>query len=82
MTTSLVFAERYIIDCATQPNNQIAGVLVPDRFAPHWLRCDQCGKDVAEVLPAEALDLVSLTARHLAELCPEAAQEIDAHMHG
>jgi hypothetical protein len=29
---------------------------------PHWLRCDQCGKDMAEVLPAEALDLASLTA--------------------
>ena len=48
---------------------------------PHWFRCDQCGKDVAEVLPAEALDLASLTAGQVTNLYPEAAAEIDAHEH-
>ena len=33
-----------------------------DPLYPHWFRCDLCGQDVAEVLPAEALDLVNLTA--------------------
>ena len=31
-----------------------------DTYFPHWFRCDLCGQDVAEILPAEALDLVSL----------------------
>jgi hypothetical protein len=39
-----------------------------DPLYPHWFRCDQCGKDVAEVLPAESIDLVSLTARQVGEL--------------
>jgi len=34
------------------------------------------------VLPAEALDLVSLTARQVIDLCPEAAEEIELHEHG
>ena len=32
-----------------------------DPLYPHWFRCDLCGLDVAEVLPAEVLDLVNLT---------------------
>jgi hypothetical protein len=52
-----------------------------DPLYPHWFRCDLCGRDVAEVLPAEALDLESLTARQVAELWPEAAGEIEAHEH-
>jgi hypothetical protein len=53
-----------------------------DPLYPHWFRCDLCGKDVAEVLPAEPLDLVSLTAPRVTELRPEAAVEIDRHEHG
>jgi hypothetical protein len=53
-----------------------------DPLYPHWFRCGLCGKDVAEVLPAKPLDLVSLTARQVAELCPDAAGEIDAHEQG
>jgi hypothetical protein len=52
-----------------------------DLLYPHWFRCDLCGKDVAEVLPAEPLDLGNLTARQVIELCPEAAGEIDRHEH-
>jgi hypothetical protein len=52
-----------------------------DPLYPHWFRCDLCGKDVAEVLPAEPLDPVNLTARQVTELCPEAAVEIDRHEH-
>jgi hypothetical protein len=33
----------------------------------------------AEVLPAEALDLVNLTAGQVVELCPDAEAEIDGH---
>jgi hypothetical protein len=36
-------------------------------------------KGVAEVLPAEALDLSNLTAHQVIELYPEAAAEIDGH---
>jgi hypothetical protein len=53
-----------------------------DPLYPHWFRCDPCGKDVAEVLAAESFDLVSLTARQVIKLCPEASGEIDAHEHG
>jgi hypothetical protein len=35
---------------------------------------------VAEVLPAESLDLGSLTARQVAELCPEATAEIEKNL--
>jgi hypothetical protein len=28
-----------------------------DPLYPHWFRCDLCGKDVAEVLPAEAVGM-------------------------
>jgi hypothetical protein len=42
-----------------------------DPLYPHWFRCDLCGKDVAEVLPAEALDLESRTARQVTEQCPD-----------
>ena len=49
---------------------------------PHWFRCDLCGQDVGEVLPAEALDLVNLTRQQVAELCPKAAGLFDAHEHG
>jgi hypothetical protein len=52
-----------------------------DPLYPHWLRCDLCGKGVAEVLLAEALDLESLTARQVADLCPAGAVRIDAHEH-
>ncbi len=41
----------------------------------------QCGKDVPEVLPAEALDLASLTALQVAELCSDVARELDPHEH-
>jgi hypothetical protein len=41
-----------------------------------------CGQDVAEVLPAEALDLVNLTAQQVTDLCPEATAEIDGHEPG
>jgi hypothetical protein len=37
---------------------------------------------VAEVLPAEALDLVSLTARHVWEIFPDAQEAIEVHEHG
>jgi hypothetical protein len=53
-----------------------------DPLYQYRFRCDQCGKDVAEVLPAEPLDLVSLTARQVVELCPEAAGDIELHEHG
>ena len=53
-----------------------------DPLYPHWFRCDLCGQDVAEVLPAEALDLVNLTPPQLLELCPDAEAEIDGHEHG
>jgi hypothetical protein len=53
-----------------------------DPLYPHWFRCDLCGKDVAEVLPAEPLDLASLTARQVIELCPEAGDEINTHERG
>ena len=52
-----------------------------DPLYPHWFRCNLCGQDVAEVLPAEALDLASLTARQVIEVCPEAAAEFDGHEH-
>jgi hypothetical protein len=53
-----------------------------DPLYPHWFRCDLCGKDVAEVLPAEALDLVNLTAGQVLELCPDTEMEIEVHEHG
>jgi hypothetical protein len=52
-----------------------------DPLYPHWFRCDLCHQDVAEVLPAEALDLVNLTAGQVLELCPEAEAEIVGHEH-
>ncbi len=52
-----------------------------DPLYPHWFRCDLCGKDVAEVLPAEPLDLANLTVRQVTELCPEEAAEIEVHEH-
>src|SRR5262249_36341173 len=52
-----------------------------DPLYPHWFRCDLCGLDVAQVLPAEALDLVNLTAGQVVELCPDAEAEIDGHEH-
>ena len=42
-----------------------------DPLYPHRFPCDLCGQDVAEVLPAEALDLVNLTPAHGCELCPD-----------
>jgi hypothetical protein len=53
-----------------------------DPLYPHWFRCDLCGQDVAVVLPAEALDLVNLTAGQVLELCPEVEAEIDGREHG
>ena len=53
-----------------------------DPLYPHWFRCDLCGKDVASVFPAEALDLANLTARQVIDLCPEAAPKIELHEHG
>ena len=50
-----------------------------DPLYPHGFRCERCGKVVAEVLPAEAIDLVSLTAQQLTDLYPDAAAEIEAH---
>ena len=52
-----------------------------DPLYPHWFRCDLCGQDVGEVLPAEALDLVNLTPAQVLELCPDAEAEIDGHEH-
>ena len=52
-----------------------------DPLYRHCFRCDLCGQDVAPVYPAEALDLVNLTAHQVLDLCPEAAAEIDAHEH-
>jgi hypothetical protein len=52
-----------------------------DPLYPHWFRCDLCGKDVASVFPAEALDLENLTAQQVTNLWPEAAGEIEAHEH-
>jgi hypothetical protein len=52
-----------------------------DPHYPHWFRCDLCGQDVAEVLPAEALDLVNLTPAQVLELCPDAEAAIDGHEH-
>ncbi len=52
-----------------------------DPLYPHRFRCDLCGQDVAEVLPAEALDLAGMTGRQVAELCPGAAGEIDPYEH-
>ena len=43
-----------------------------DPLYPHWFRCDLCGQDVAEVLPAEPIDLLNLTAAQVLELCPDA----------
>jgi len=34
------------------------------------------------VLPAEALELASLTPAQVLELCPDAEAEIDGHEHG
>jgi hypothetical protein len=48
-----------------------------DPLYPHRFRCDLCGQDVGEVLPAEALDLVNLTAGQVVEVCPDAEAEID-----
>jgi hypothetical protein len=53
-----------------------------DPLYPHWFRCDQCGKDVAEVLPAEPLDLANLTARQVIERCPETGEKIIAPERG
>jgi hypothetical protein len=54
-----------------------------DPLYPHWIRCEQCGKDVASLFPAEAIDdLVNLTAAQVLEVCPEAAADIDGHEHG
>jgi hypothetical protein len=36
---------------------------------------------VAEVLPAEPLELASLTALQVIELCPDVAGEINLHGH-
>jgi hypothetical protein len=36
---------------------------------------------VAEVLPAEPIDLLNLTAAQVLELCPDAEAEIDGHEH-
>jgi hypothetical protein len=52
-----------------------------DPLYPHWFRCYLCGKDVAEVLQAEPLDLASLTARQVIELCPDVARGIDPQEH-
>jgi hypothetical protein len=52
-----------------------------DPLYPHWFRCDLCGQDVAEVLPAEPIDLLNLTAAQVLELCPDAEAEIDGHEH-
>ena len=52
-----------------------------DPLYPHWFRCDLCGRDVAPVYPAEALDLVNLTAHQVIDLCPDAEGEIDGHEH-
>jgi hypothetical protein len=53
-----------------------------DPLYPHWLRCNLCGKDVAEVLPYEPLDLLNLTAQQVAEVCPGLARGIDPNGHG
>jgi hypothetical protein len=37
---------------------------------------------VAEVVSAKSFDLVSLTARQVVELCPEAGDEINTHERG
>jgi hypothetical protein len=52
-----------------------------DPLYQHLFRCDLCGQHVAEVLPAEALDLVNLTPAQVWELCPNAEAEIDGHDH-
>jgi hypothetical protein len=52
-----------------------------DPLYPHWFRCDLCGQDVAEVLPAEALDLLNLTAGHVLEFCPDAEEAMEVHEH-
>jgi hypothetical protein len=62
-------------ECPAQPPYSI------DPLYPHWFGCDLCGQDVAGVLPAEQVDLVSLTAQQVAGLWLEAAGEIDAHEH-
>ncbi len=41
-----------------------------------------CGKDVAQVYPAEALDLETLTAQQVTDLWPDASGETEAHEHG
>jgi hypothetical protein len=53
-----------------------------DPLYPHWFRCDLCGMDVAEVLPAEPMDLVNLTAGQVLSVCPDVAEEIHRHEHG
>jgi hypothetical protein len=52
-----------------------------DPLYPHWFRCEQCGKDVALLFPAEAIDLVNPTAAQVLEVCPEAEADIQAHEH-